>query len=91
MGTATWDNVPADRMTVSGSACPSRYDSPAGAGHGMPSDGGGFEALRQGLARVLGGAAILALVAGAAACNKSSSTGGGTTKKNCGFEIAYFR
>jgi len=39
---------------------------------------------------VLGGAAILALVAGAAACNKSSSTGGGTTKKNCGFEIAYF-
>ena len=46
--------------------------------------------MRQGLARVLGGAAILALVAGAAACNKSSSTGGGTTKKNCGFEIAYF-
>jgi len=40
---------------------------------------------------VLGGAAILALVAGAAACNKSSSTGGGSTaKKNCGFEIAYF-
>jgi len=39
---------------------------------------------------VLGGAAILALVAGAAACNKSSSTGGGTAKKNCGFEIAYF-
>ena len=39
---------------------------------------------------MLGGAAILALVAGAAACNESSSTGGGTTKKNCGFEIAYF-
>jgi branched-chain amino acid transport system substrate-binding protein len=39
---------------------------------------------------VLGGAAILALVAGAAACNKSSSTGGGTAKKNCGFEIAFF-
>jgi branched-chain amino acid transport system substrate-binding protein len=47
--------------------------------------------LRHGLVRVLGGVAILALVAGASACNKSSggsSTGSGG--KNCGYEIAYF-
>jgi branched-chain amino acid transport system substrate-binding protein len=47
--------------------------------------------LRHGLVRVLGGVAILALVAGTAACNKSSggssSSSGG---KNCGYEIAYF-
>lgn len=49
----------------------------------------GFGALRQGLARVIGGASILLLAAGAAACNstsKSNSSGG----KNCGFELAYF-
>src|SRR3712207_268450 len=47
-------------------------------------------ALRQGLARVLGGVAVLALVAGSAACNTGS--GGGTneaTSKGCGAELAY--
>src|SRR5205085_8407561 len=46
-------------------------------------------ALRQGLRRVLGGVAIVALIAGAAACNKSTSSGsaGG---KNCGYKIAFF-
>jgi len=44
--------------------------------------------LRQGLTRVLGGAAILALVAGAAACNKGSSSSG-ASGKNCGYDIAY--
>jgi branched-chain amino acid transport system substrate-binding protein len=51
----------------------------------------GFGALRQGLARVIGGASILLLAAGAAACNSTSknnnSSSGG---KNCGFELAYF-
>jgi branched-chain amino acid transport system substrate-binding protein len=49
--------------------------------------------LRQGLVRALGGAAIVALVAGAAACNSGSdnegdggSSGGG---KNCGYKIAF--
>jgi branched-chain amino acid transport system substrate-binding protein len=46
--------------------------------------------LRQGLVRVLGGAAILALLAGAAACNSKSSTGGSSSNKNCGYKIAYF-
>jgi branched-chain amino acid transport system substrate-binding protein len=49
--------------------------------------------LRQGLVRALGGAAILALVAGAAACNSGNdsdngSSGGGG--KNCGYKIAFF-
>src|SRR4051794_35623694 len=57
--------------------------------HGCPSDGGGVEALRQGLARVLGGAAILALVAGSAAC-ASSNSGGDTASKSCGNKIAFF-
>jgi branched-chain amino acid transport system substrate-binding protein len=55
-------------------------------------DGGGFEALRQGLTRALGGVAILALVAGAAACNKGSSSGSSDNKasgKNCGYSLAY--
>jgi branched-chain amino acid transport system substrate-binding protein len=51
----------------------------------------GSGALRQGLARVIGGASILLLAAGAAACNSTSknnnSSGGG---KNCGHELAYF-
>jgi branched-chain amino acid transport system substrate-binding protein len=49
--------------------------------------------LRQGLVRALGGAAIVALVAGAAACNSGSdnegdggSSGGG---QNCGYKIAF--
>jgi branched-chain amino acid transport system substrate-binding protein len=52
----------------------------------------GFKALRQGLVRAFGGAAILALVAGAAACNSSSksSDAGSSSSKNCGYEIAYF-
>jgi branched-chain amino acid transport system substrate-binding protein len=48
--------------------------------------------LRQGLVRALGGAAIVALVAGAAACNSGNdsdngSSGGGD--KNCGYKIAF--
>jgi branched-chain amino acid transport system substrate-binding protein len=39
---------------------------------------------------VLGGAAIVALVAGAAACNSSSGTPGGTASGKCGYKIAYF-
>lgn len=52
----------------------------------------GFKALRQGLVRVFGGAAILALIAGAAACNSSSksSNTGSSAGKNCGYELAYF-
>jgi branched-chain amino acid transport system substrate-binding protein len=46
--------------------------------------------LRQGLARVIGGAAILALVAGSAACNKGSDSGtDNASSKNCGVELAY--
>jgi branched-chain amino acid transport system substrate-binding protein len=45
--------------------------------------------LRQGLARVLSGAAIVALIAGAAACN-SGSKGGGSASKDCGLKIAFF-
>jgi len=44
--------------------------------------------LRQGLARALGGAAIVALIAGAAACN--SGTKSGSDNKNCGLKIAFF-
>jgi len=46
--------------------------------------------LRQGLVRVLGGAAILALLAGAAACNSKSNSTTGSSNKNCGYKIAYF-
>lgn len=46
--------------------------------------------MRQGLVRVLGGAAILALLAGAAACNSNKSTSGSSSGKNCGYKIAYF-
>lgn len=46
--------------------------------------------MRHGLVRVLGGVAILALVAGAAACNKSSGGSSSSGGKNCGYEIAYF-
>jgi branched-chain amino acid transport system substrate-binding protein len=61
----------------------------------MNIDGGGFEALRQGLARVLGGVAVAALIASVAACNstaKTTGTGGSTagSGKNCGYEIAFF-
>jgi branched-chain amino acid transport system substrate-binding protein len=52
-------------------------------------DRGGFEALRQGLARAIGGVAMVALIAGAGACNsttKASSSG----KAFCGHEIAFF-
>jgi branched-chain amino acid transport system substrate-binding protein len=44
--------------------------------------------LRQGLTRVVGGAAIVVLIAGAAACNKSSSSGS-AKGKNCGYSLAY--
>jgi branched-chain amino acid transport system substrate-binding protein len=37
---------------------------------------------------VLGGVAIVALIAGAAACNKSNS-GGSASGKNCGYSLAY--
>jgi branched-chain amino acid transport system substrate-binding protein len=45
--------------------------------------------LRQGLARALGGVAILALITGAAACNSTTKT---TSSGNsyCGHELAYF-
>jgi branched-chain amino acid transport system substrate-binding protein len=47
--------------------------------------------LRQGLVRALGGAAIVALVAGAAACNTGDNGGGSSGGgKNCGYKIAYF-
>jgi branched-chain amino acid transport system substrate-binding protein len=47
--------------------------------------------LRQGIARAIGGVAIVALIGGAAACNSTSkSTGSGSGSKNCGFEIAFF-
>ena len=46
--------------------------------------------MRQGLVRVLGGAAILALLAGAAACNSKSNSTTGSSNKNCGYKIAYF-
>jgi branched-chain amino acid transport system substrate-binding protein len=52
-------------------------------------DGGGFEALRQGLARAIGGVAIVALIAGAGACNsttKATSSG----KSFCGYDLAFF-
>ena len=48
--------------------------------------------MRQGLARALGGVAVVVLIAGAAACNKGSSSGGGDNAgggKNCGLELAY--
>jgi len=55
-------------------------------------DGGGFEALRQGLARAIGGVAIVALIAGAAACNSTTKTtnSGGTSNSKCGYKIAFF-
>jgi len=46
--------------------------------------------LRQGLVRVLGGAAIMALLAGAAACNSNNNSTTGSSNKNCGYKIAYF-
>jgi branched-chain amino acid transport system substrate-binding protein len=46
--------------------------------------------LRQVLVRALGGAAVLALIAGAAACNSSSKSTSSSGSKNCGYEIAYF-
>jgi branched-chain amino acid transport system substrate-binding protein len=52
-------------------------------------DGGGFEALRQGLARAIGGVAIVALIAGAAACNSTSKTTS-SGKSYCGHDIAFF-
>ena len=51
----------------------------------------GFGAVRQGLVRLVGGAAMLALIGGAAACNTSSdnnSASGGNS--NCGKSIAFF-
>jgi branched-chain amino acid transport system substrate-binding protein len=52
-------------------------------------DGGGFEALRQGLARAIGGVALVALVASAAACN-STSKANNSGKSFCGHDIAFF-
>lgn len=48
--------------------------------------------MRQGLVRVVGGMAMMALVAGAAACNSSGggNNGGSASGKNCGYEIAFF-
>lgn len=46
--------------------------------------------MRQGLVRVLGGAAIMALLAGAAACNSNNNSTTGSSNKNCGYKIAYF-
>jgi branched-chain amino acid transport system substrate-binding protein len=47
--------------------------------------------LRQGLIRLIGGVAMVALIAGAGACNSTSkSTGSGSGSKNCGYEIAFF-
>ncbi len=46
--------------------------------------------MRQVLVRALGGAAVLALIAGAAACNSSSKSTSSSGSKNCGYEIAYF-
>jgi len=48
--------------------------------------------LRQVLARVIGGVAVLGLIAGATACNKSTSGGGSSTGGNskCGYELAFF-
>jgi branched-chain amino acid transport system substrate-binding protein len=43
--------------------------------------------LRQGLVRALGGAAVLALIAGSAACNSTSKTS--TASGNCGYELAF--
>lgn len=45
--------------------------------------------MRQGLTRVLGGVAIIGLVAGAAACNKSTGSSS-ASGKNCGYELAFF-
>ncbi len=45
--------------------------------------------MRQGLARVIGGVALAALVAGTAACNSSSSSTS-ASGKNCGYKIAFF-
>jgi len=39
---------------------------------------------------VLGGAAIMALLAGAAACNSNNNSTTGSSNKNCGYKIAYF-
>lgn len=46
--------------------------------------------MRQGLARVIGGASILLLVTGAAACNSTSKSNSSSGGKNCGYELAYF-
>jgi branched-chain amino acid transport system substrate-binding protein len=46
--------------------------------------------LRQVLARVIGGVAVLGLVAGAAACNKDSSSSSSAGGSNCGYKLAYF-
>jgi branched-chain amino acid transport system substrate-binding protein len=46
--------------------------------------------LKQVLVRALGGAAVLALIAGAAACNSSSKSTSSSGSKNCGYEIAFF-
>lgn len=47
--------------------------------------------MRQGLARALGGIAVLAVVAGMAACNSTSNDGGGTAGGGkCGYKIDFF-
>ncbi|HEU0237752.1 MAG TPA: branched-chain amino acid ABC transporter substrate-binding protein [Micromonosporaceae bacterium] len=49
--------------------------------------------MRQGLVRLVGGAAMLALIGGAAACNSTnnnSAGGGSTSNSKCGYEIAFF-
>ncbi|HEY7222756.1 MAG TPA: branched-chain amino acid ABC transporter substrate-binding protein [Micromonosporaceae bacterium] len=47
--------------------------------------------MRQGLARVIGGASILGLLAtGAAACNSSNNNNNNNAGANCGYEIAFF-
>ncbi len=47
--------------------------------------------MRQGLVRVFGGVAMVALIAGASACNSTSKSNSGSgSGKNCGYEIAFF-
>jgi branched-chain amino acid transport system substrate-binding protein len=85
-----WDNVPA-QTGISGQAVACQWPIAGGwPGHRFEE---GSKALRQGLVRALGGAAIVALVAGAAACNSGSDDegGGGSSggSKNCGYKIAF--
>ena len=46
--------------------------------------------MRQGLVRVIGGVALVALIAGSAACNSSSKSTSSASSKGCGYKIAFF-